>query len=299
MWTVGEDTLDYDSRTGRVAGGPALPIGYARQGRRPPAPGGHERQGGRSTMSRRRVGRMVRRDCGDFEVGETRHPARGTIALHRHAAPYLALVLEGTYEEFSVDGAWICEPGDLVVHPAWHLHANRFHDADCVVLNFRSDHCGPDVLGASARVLKLRDPGTLLGRVRLGAEALADAMARGEPRRPRPAPAALERFAASLRGGPGLGVGALAAAMGRSREHVTRSFRAQFGLSPRDYRAEERLRRALGRITDPSVALASAAYETGYADQAHLTRCVRAATGWTPGQIRRRALGGGGITFVQ
>ena len=38
----------------------------------------------------------------------------------------MAIVLEGGYEESSVDGTWLCEPGDWVVHPRWHFHANRF-----------------------------------------------------------------------------------------------------------------------------------------------------------------------------
>jgi len=56
----------------------------------------------------------------------TRHAALARLPLHRHAAPFFALVLEGVYEESSVEGTWRCEPGDLVVHPAWHLHVDRF-----------------------------------------------------------------------------------------------------------------------------------------------------------------------------
>jgi AraC family transcriptional regulator len=235
----------------------------------------------------------------EFQVVETRHPARSAIALHRHGAPYLALVMEGCYEEYSVDGAWVCEPGDLVVHPAWHLHANRFKDSSCTVRNFRWIACDVSVIGGSARVLKLRDPAALMGSGQISTDALADAVARGEPRSFQVQPAAFARLATSLREGPEAGVASLAARMGLSREHVTRVFRRQFGLSPRDFRAEGRMRRALELIADPGVSLATAAYETGYSDQAHFTRCVRAATRMTPGQLRRQARGGRDITFVQ
>jgi AraC family transcriptional regulator len=235
----------------------------------------------------------------EFQVVETRHRARSAIALHRHAAPYLALVIEGSYEEYSVDGAWVCEPGDLVVHPAWHLHANRFKQASCTVRNFLWTSCDVSVMGGSASVLKLRDPAALMGNGQIGADALADAVARGEPRSFLVQPAAFARFASSLRDGPEAGVASLAAGMGMSREHVTRVFRRQFGLSPRDFRTEGRMRRALELIADPGVSLATAAYESGYSDQAHLTRCIRAATRMTPGQIRRQAEGGRDITFVQ
>src|SRR5215831_14070986 len=46
---------------------------------------------------------------------ETRHPAGGAIAPHRHEAAYVAIVLEGGYQESSIDGTWLCEPGDWVV----------------------------------------------------------------------------------------------------------------------------------------------------------------------------------------
>jgi len=87
----------------------------------------------------------------------TQHAAGARATLHRHSAPYLALVLEGGYEECSVDGVWRCEPGDLVVHPALHLHLNRFSQRRSRVLNV--------VLGARSRmtsasyeVLRPRNP---------------------------------------------------------------------------------------------------------------------------------------------
>jgi AraC-like DNA-binding protein len=242
---------------------------------------------------------MIEILAGKFRTHETRHPARDSIGPHRHSAPYIALVLEGGYEEFSVDGAWSCQPGDLVVHPAWHLHANRFRSGRSRVLNFRQVSWGASVLSLSARVWRPLDPGPLLRRGRVDADALAAVLSRSEPRTAQPPPARLARLATALKEGPERRVAALAGRLGMSREHAARSFRRHFGLTPRAFRAEARLRRALELIADPGVSLAAAAYEAGYADQAHLTRCITAATHTTPGELRRLAAGGRRITSVQ
>ena len=90
----------------------------------------------------------------------------------------------------------------------------------------------------------------------------------------------------------------LADAAGLSRAHFARRFHAETGEAPwafvRRVRDAE-ARRRLGAGTAP----AEVAHATGYADQAHLTRAMRARYGRTPGQIRAaRALGPDG-TDVQ
>jgi AraC family transcriptional regulator len=48
----------------------------------------------------------------------------------------VALVLSGSYAETGPDGAWTCQVGDLVLHPPFHLHANRMSARGARVLNF-------------------------------------------------------------------------------------------------------------------------------------------------------------------
>jgi transcriptional regulator GlxA family with amidase domain len=81
----------------------------------------------------------------------------------------------------------------------------------------------------------------------------------------------------------------LAEVAGLSRYHFARRFRDEVGEPPwafvrrvRDERARTLLRG--GR------APAEVAHEAGFADQAHLTRALRARYGQTPGQIRRAAV---------
>jgi AraC family transcriptional regulator len=241
---------------------------------------------------------MNRKSTREFAVFETRHPAPGALGIHRHAAPYVALVMEGSYEEFSVDGVWTCEPGDLVVHPGWHLHVNRFERGRCRVLNFRRVFADLSSTVGAAGVWRIRNPDTLM-RPRIDADMLADALADAEPRPARVPPAPVARLAAALGEGPERGVAILASRMGLSREHATRTFRRHLGLSPRAFRAERMLRTAMEGLRDTRSSLATVAFEAGYADQAHFTRCLHAATGLTPGEVRRRLASGREITFVQ
>ncbi|WP_043820590.1 helix-turn-helix transcriptional regulator, partial [Rubrivivax gelatinosus] len=67
---------------------------------------------------------------------------------------------------------------------------------------------------------------------------------------------------------------------------LSRGFAAAYGVTPARYRADLRLARALERLTGPEP-LVQLALALGYADQAHLSRAVRAATGMTPRQLRQ------------
>lgn len=64
------------------------------------------------------------------------HSGTDRLFAHRHAEAHVALVLDGGYSELSADGAWCCEPGDVVIHTPHHLHANSFKGRT-KVLNLR------------------------------------------------------------------------------------------------------------------------------------------------------------------
>ncbi len=76
----------------------------------------------------------------------------------------------------------------------------------------------------------------------------------------------------------------LAARMGLSRGHFQRLFRRTVGLTPAEYARLARLAEAKGRLAagDPP---ADVAANTGFADQAHLTRWMRAVYGVTPSRF--------------
>jgi AraC-like DNA-binding protein len=78
----------------------------------------------------------------------------------------------------------------------------------------------------------------------------------------------------------------LARENGASAYRLSRAFRRVTGLSLTSYRSQLRLRAAMARIAAGDRNLAGIAADVGFADQAHLTRTLRAYAGVTPGAIR-------------
>ncbi|WP_250562296.1 AraC family transcriptional regulator [Sphaerisporangium fuscum] len=84
----------------------------------------------------------------------------------------------------------------------------------------------------------------------------------------------------------GISAGDLAAAAGRSRFAVYRSFHATYGMAPSDYQRQLRLR-AARRLLAEGRSAAEVAAVTGFTDQSHLTRWFTRCFGVTPGAYRR------------
>ncbi|WP_454850953.1 helix-turn-helix domain-containing protein [Promicromonospora soli] len=82
----------------------------------------------------------------------------------------------------------------------------------------------------------------------------------------------------------------LARALGVSPAHLSRVFHAETGCSLTRFRNRVRVSRVLARLEADDADLAAVAGDLGFADQAHLTRTVRATLGTTPARVRR-ALG--------
>ena len=74
----------------------------------------------------------------------------------------------------------------------------------------------------------------------------------------------------------------LADRCGLSRFELVRQFKAAYGLPPHSWRTQARIIRAK-RLLRAGTPIAEVALRTGFADQAHLTRTFRKATGTTPG----------------
>jgi AraC-like DNA-binding protein len=72
-----------------------------------------------------------------------------------------------------------------------------------------------------------------------------------------------------------------------ARETVARGFSAAFGVSARQFRTEMKARDAWLRVVRTRDRLADIAASAGFADQAHMTRRIRALTGASPAAWRR------------
>jgi AraC-like DNA-binding protein len=78
----------------------------------------------------------------------------------------------------------------------------------------------------------------------------------------------------------------LARRLSVSPAHLSRTFRRATGVTLTRYRNRIRISRALDRLLQGEENLAALAAELGFADQAHLTRAVRAEVGHPPGALR-------------
>lgn len=90
-----------------------------------------------------------------------------------------------------------------------------------------------------------------------------------------------------VRSGGSVTVADLATETGWTRQHLTRRFRDEFGLSPKRAGRIVRFERArrLLQARPPFVSMAQVAAATGYADQSHLNRDFADLAGCTPTQL--------------
>lgn len=213
---------------------------------------------------------------------ETRHGRDDTLALHRHADAYAALVLDGSHVEVSVDGARECTPGTLVLHPRFHAHGNRFGSSGARVINLALPMNAHD----ESRVLRVPD----LRETRRCFEhgdpvALQALLAEATPAPERDDDDSWRAaFLAALRDGDAP-IAAIARRIGVSAAYASRALRRSHGMGPQALRRELRFRRAL-MLFNGGDCLADVAQQAGFADQSHMTRTVRAHSGLTPSQLR-------------
>jgi AraC-like DNA-binding protein len=78
----------------------------------------------------------------------------------------------------------------------------------------------------------------------------------------------------------------LARRLAVSPYHLSRVFHRVAGVTLSRYRIRLRTNAALERLSEGERGLAALAADLGFADQAHLTRTLRAETGMPPGQVR-------------
>lgn len=213
----------------------------------------------------------------------TDHARDDVLPTHRHVGAYAALVLRGGYVEASADGPLACEPGTLVLHPAYHAHGDRFggHGAQVINLALPDELAPQHVQGF--RVARLDVAQRLFEH---GACALPELLADAQPVATAPGRDWQDAFVQALADG-NTSIAAIAHHFGVSHAHASRALRTSHGMSPQQLRRELRWRRALG-LLHGDAALADIALDMGFADQSHFNRTVRAFTGLTPTGLRRR-----------
>jgi len=100
-----------------------------------------------------------------------------------------------------------------------------------------------------------------------------------------------DHLAAAFAADTTLGITGWSAHAGLSRKAVARDFRRAYGVAPVRFRLEIRARAAWVRIVSGAEPLSLIALETGFADQAHMTRTLGWLTGRPPIAWRRARIG--------
>lgn len=210
-----------------------------------------------------------------------------SLPRHRHLYAYATVVLAGSFEECGYNGRIVAREGDVLIHPAMDCHANQMVSAGVklIRLGWPDDteigglyHL--DNIDELARIAErdVREASLLLERL-LAERRLCSPGKRDDwP----------DLLLADLSSNATVSIGMWAERNSLARETVARGFTAAYGVAPSVLRAELRARTAWLRITRGDDRLCGIAADTGFADQAHMTRWVHRITGAPPAAWRRR-----------
>jgi AraC-like DNA-binding protein len=201
---------------------------------------------------------------------------------------YATVVLAGNFEESGYAGRICAAAGDVLIHPALDCHANQMISAGVKLI--RLDW--PDVSGVGG--LYHLDEVDEIARTAEKDVVQATLLLEHTLRKnPSPSPRVRndwpDLLLGAIRKNDATEIGAWAEGKGLARETVSRGFAAAYGAAPIVFRAELRTREAWLRVTRGSVGLCQIATDTGFADQAHMTRWIHRITGATPAFWRRNA----------
>jgi AraC-like DNA-binding protein len=227
--------------------------------------------------------------CAHGHVALTHYLPGEASRAHRHHHAQISLVLSGGYSEQGTAGRVVAGAGAFTGKPAGFEHETTIGDLGALILSINLDEAPflTDYFG-SRQTTDLRDPlvleaaaGTLEAHVRphMGLLALIE---------DRP-PTAPWVDGAQARPGSGDGFRSTrgAEALGVHRVTYARMFRRAFGLSPSAARQSGRMACAVNEIIRTERKLNEVALDTGFSDQAHMTRQIRSVTGLPPARLRR------------
>jgi AraC-like DNA-binding protein len=93
-----------------------------------------------------------------------------------------------------------------------------------------------------------------------------------------------------LRRDPNLTTAALAARCGMSESGIYRLFREFGGITPADFRMQSRIERAVDELITTSLPIEEISARCGFSSSSYFRKCLHAAYGKTPSQIRKSGL---------
>lgn len=238
----------------------------------------------------------------DFFTEQVRYESAVYMAPHRDLYSRISIVVDGTMNECACGEQVFIQGGNVVIKPRHVVHENVFSKKPvnlltiCFTDNGLFEHyfdhwqvtCRPNLFHAAFRLwttlhnaLRDDDSRKALNEFTKHLLPVNELQDNGlywinE----------LERL---LKENPteAESIACLAEKLALHRVYMGRAFKQAVGLSPVAYRNKARLASALIALVTTNESLASIAFETGFADQSHLTRSLKTATGSTPHTIRK------------
>lgn len=214
--------------------------------------------------------------------GHERRDSRAYIPRHRHERAYAAVVLAGSYEESGSRGRFRVRPGDVLLHDAFDAHLDRFEGSGARIFSLEIEACPADA--SIAHVCDADSVVRAAERDVIEAGVLLLAEIRRQPPVHYDWP---DILADDLLNDPAWRLDEWARKRSLAPSSVSRGFRKVFGVTPAAFRLGARARHAFRMITGSGQSFAAVAATTGFADQAHMSRAIRALTGAPPGSWRK------------
>jgi AraC family transcriptional regulator len=250
-------------------------------------------------------------ESGTFRVTEAWFPPGMTLDAHSHDRAIFAVMLDGSFTTAIAGRRLDCRQHTSWVEPMAEKHANFGGAAGARVLATQPDPSARLHLQPFERVLDevsyLRDPVIALDARKLAAEVsrpdaltplvldslvvvmLARAARLGRRDTESRAPDWLRRTHDLVhdRFRDGVTLTELASVADVTTWHLSRSFRRYYGASIGEYLRALRVNWALEQLALTRLPISCIAIDAGFADQSHLTRACRSATGLAPSAYRR------------
>jgi AraC family transcriptional regulator len=209
------------------------------------------------------------------------------LKTHAHGEEGLTIVLQGTFLEESLRGTLVAEAGTVATRPYGMPHTNRFGPDGAAILAVIPDR---DRFGEPISQWTRSDiPAAFRAGLRLIArdeDALAELLAAISPRARADRLLAVRARRRLDDPDQHVSVSALADAMNVHPVHLARQFREVYGVSLREYRTLELVRRATALVLGTRIPLSRIAHECGFADHSHMCRAFRRVAGWSPSRLR-------------
>lgn len=232
---------------------------------------------------------LLERRVGDYTLSIVRYTPWQELSTHAHDQDGISVILQGQAVEEAEHRCTVAQAGWTAARPYGVRHSNRFGPRGAVVLAIVPDR---QTFGGLLRRWRWSDsPIAYRAGLRLfahGGEALTELLAELTPDEGRRGDVQLAMRARRILDDPAgtISVAQLARDLDLHPVSLTRRFRQAFGVSIREYRAIQMVRRANEAVLSTQHSLSRVAHECGFADHSHMCRAFRSVAGWKPSRMR-------------